>query len=116
MIDADAERPSLEQALRAACSFPTNAFGGEVTHGLGNGPQAEARRELLAFAADAPRNSGDPERSLIAVGDHVAQLCLHVSEFFGYQQWIVFDDRWAAAHPELAASLLRYNHDWDPCQ
>ena len=39
---------------------------------------------------------------------------MHVDEYFGYQQWFLFDDVWAASHPELAASLLRYAIDWDP--
>jgi hypothetical protein len=34
--------------------------------------------------------------------------------FFGYQQWFLFDTVWAAAHPDLAASLLRYAEDRDP--
>ena len=31
-----------------------------------------------------------------------------------HDQWFVFDDRWAAAHPDLAQSLLRYAVHWDP--
>ena len=30
-----------------------------------------------------------------------------------YHQWIFFDDQWAAAHPDLANSLLRYTRCWD---
>jgi 3-oxoacyl-ACP reductase-like protein len=41
-------------------------------------------------------------------------LCAHTSTHFGHQQWILFDDRWAAAHPDLAASLLHYARCWDP--
>ena len=55
-----------------------------------------------------------PESSLLVVDDHLAQLAMHCSEPFGYQQWFLFDDAWAAAHPDLAQSLLRYANQWDP--
>jgi hypothetical protein len=48
----------------------------------------------------------DPERSVIDVAGHIAQMSMHASAFFGHQQWYLFDDLWAAAHPELAASLI----------
>jgi hypothetical protein len=28
--------------------------------------------------------------------------------------WFLFDTVWAAAHPDLAQSLLRYASGWDP--
>jgi hypothetical protein len=48
------------------------------------------------------------------VDEHIAQLALHHDDYFGYHQWFLFDDVWAASHPELAASLLRYATHWDP--
>ncbi|GAB2790250.1 hypothetical protein GCM10027199_77830 [Amycolatopsis magusensis] len=47
-------------------------------------------------------------------GRHLAQLSMHCSDVFGYQQWYLFDTLWAATHPNLAQSLLRYAHHWDP--
>lgn len=50
---------------------------------------------------------------LIHVGRHVGQL----SRRWGstdYTQWIFFDDVWAAAYPDLAASLVYYAYHWDP--
>ena len=58
--------------------------------------------------------SKNPDRSLLTVDEHIAQLAMHCHEEFGYQQWFLFDDVWAASHPELAASLLRYATHWDP--
>jgi hypothetical protein len=59
----------------------------------------------------------EPDKSLIHVEEHLAQLCLHVDRWWDevdvYQQWIFFDDRWAAAHPDLANSILRYTRCWD---
>jgi len=55
-----------------------------------------------------------PEASLLQVGDHVAQMAMHCDEFFGYRQWYLFDTVWAASHPDLAQSLLRYATNWDP--
>jgi hypothetical protein len=48
------------------------------------------------------------------VAEHIAQMSMHASAFFGHQQWYLFDDVWAAAHPELAASLMRYAASWNP--
>jgi hypothetical protein len=55
-----------------------------------------------------------PEASLLRVGNHLAQLAMHCSEAFGYQQWYIFDTTWAASHSTLAQSLLRYANRWDP--
>ena len=59
----------------------------------------------------------DPAKSLVHVEDHLAQLCVHVGRLKHqgdvYQQWVFFDDRWAAAHPDLANSILRYTRCWD---
>jgi hypothetical protein len=55
-----------------------------------------------------------PEASLLRVGDHMAQCAMHCGESFGYQQWYLFDTAWAATHPDLARSLLRYAEHWDP--
>lgn len=47
---------------------------------------------------------------------HVAQLCLHTDCSEGvdlYHRWIFFDDLWAAAQPDLANSILRYDRCWD---
>ncbi|WP_104482065.1 hypothetical protein V5P93_001695 [Actinokineospora auranticolor] len=56
----------------------------------------------------------DPAKSLLRVDPHLAQFAMHCNESFGYQQWFLFDSTWAAAHPALANSLLRYSHHWDP--
>ena len=61
-------------------------------------------------------NQGDRTNSVINVSSHFAQLCSHVDNTFGHQQWFLYDDLWAAAHPELARSLMRYGLSWDPFQ
>jgi hypothetical protein len=53
-----------------------------------------------------------PERSVIDVAEHIAQMSMHASGFSGFQ-WYLFDDVWAAAHPELTASLMRYAASWN---
>jgi hypothetical protein len=56
----------------------------------------------------------DAARSRVCDTKHLAQALVYVHELFGYEQWYLFDDVWAAGHPELAASLLRYASSWDP--
>ncbi|GIJ72249.1 hypothetical protein [Virgisporangium ochraceum] len=61
--------------------------------------------------ADAERGA-----SLVRVDPHLVQVARYIDDFFGYDQWFLFDTRWAAAHPDLARSLLRYAVHWDPFQ
>jgi hypothetical protein len=74
-----------------------------------------ALQALLQRRSAGPTNSWsepDTDRSLVSDTSRLAQA--HVHELFGYEQWYLFDDVWAAGHPELAASLLRYAISWDP--
>jgi hypothetical protein len=112
VLRARATDDSVEAALARANRWPLFALDQDPWPddgaGVGAGIDVEAvlRKEL-------PK-SRDPDRSLITVDEHLAQLAMHVDEYFGYQQWYLFDDVWAASHPELAASLMRYAADWDP--
>lgn len=65
----------------------------------------------LQLLRDAPEASS---RSRVEVGEHLVQALLHRPEDWSYGRWYLFDDVWASAHPELAASLLRYAAGWDP--
>ncbi|MEV0431258.1 hypothetical protein [Micromonospora sp. NPDC050495] len=55
-----------------------------------------------------------PTESLIQVDEHITQVARYIDGFFGFDQWFLFDNRWAAAHPDLARSLLHYAAHWDP--
>ena len=112
MIGPDAR--SLADALGECAAYPLGAVMGRAgATKLGIGPSEGARADLTA-AAEGQAHGGDPSRSIVHAGDHVAVLCAHTSEHFGFQQWVLFDDRWAAANPDLAGSLLLYTSDWDP--
>lgn len=76
------------------------------------GPHADAHAAFTARLRETA--SRPPERNRVAVGPHLAQLVTHQSDFFGYQQLFLYDDVWAAAHPDLAASLTHYVQCWDP--
>jgi len=78
------------------------------------GPYPEVRARLEREGL--PPTRGDAAEALAWSGPHVAQLCHHTDPFFGFQQVVLFDDLWAAAHPDLAASLLRYARSWDPLE
>ncbi len=57
-----------------------------------------------------------PNLSRWRVEPHLAQLSLHQSTLYHsncFDHWIVFDDLWASAHPDLANSLLRQLERWD---
>ena len=112
----EADDLDLSPALRRVASYPLQHIGGLSHRELGLGDHAEAAATFAEAALHngEPRKlSGDPSKSLVAVSDHLVQLCHHATRWAGYQQWFFFDDRWAAAHPDLAGSLLRYAHRWD---
>ncbi|MEU5695459.1 hypothetical protein [Actinosynnema sp. NPDC020468] len=79
-----------------------------------------ARDHPTAHAAALPNlattfaHGRDPSASLLRVDDHLAQFAMHVDTYFGHRQWFLFDTTWAATHPDLAHSLLRYGGHWDP--
>ncbi|MEU8660588.1 hypothetical protein [Actinoplanes philippinensis] len=58
--------------------------------------------------------SPQPTESLVHLGTHIVQTARYIDTFFGFDQWFLFDSRWAAAHSDLARSLLRYAAHWDP--
>jgi hypothetical protein len=47
-----------------------------------------AMAELATVTTDEKR---DPELSVIDVAEHIAQMSMHASAFFGHQQWYLFD-------------------------
>ncbi|SFQ47929.1 hypothetical protein SAMN04489713_1387 [Actinomadura madurae] len=55
-----------------------------------------------------------PDESLTRLDVHITQVARYIDGFFGFDQWFLFDTRWAATHPDLARSLLRYATYWDP--
>jgi hypothetical protein len=85
-------------------------------------PHAEARARVARFLRERPpdrwgeQDWRDPALSRIEASRHLVQAAIHVDQRFGYQRWYLFDDVWAAAHPDLAASLLRCVAGWDPFQ
>ncbi len=110
---------SLGAGLGACARFAVAAITNSVpTSELGLGGLRSAADELNALRTDArfARAGHDPEKSLVQSDEHVAQLCLHtdrwgVSDL--YHRWILFDDLWAEANPNLAEAILRYAARWD---
>jgi hypothetical protein len=121
----------LEQALKGLCHLP-------VTHLplCQCGPIGAVRQRLNAALQSGEIRSHIEDRSVtsdfreadewpnphlchVHVEEHLAQLCLNTEHWRNYrradlyQQWIFFDDLWAAAHPDLADSILRYARCWD---
>jgi hypothetical protein len=107
--------PALDVALERANRWPGFSLGADSPWpGL---PDEHAAAHRLAMdLVDGARLVGGrrPEASLLRVGDHIAELAMHCDGFFGYQQWYLFDTIWAANHPDLAQSVLRYANHWDP--
>ena len=105
---------SIAPALTKCAAYPLRAVVGETNHTLlGVGAHHNAEGEFYKVGTAFERE-GDPTKAIVQVGKHAALFCPHTSTAFGHEQWVLFDDRWAAAHPALAASILRYANGWDP--
>jgi hypothetical protein len=79
------------------------------------GPALERYARLPGYAPSPTRILAErPAQSLIRLDVHIAQVARYIDDFFGFDQWFLFDSTWAAAHPDLARSLLRYAAHWDP--
>jgi hypothetical protein len=116
---------SVGAALRRYNRLAWELDGNEVAAALrrsADEPQAVAHARLTGFLEELPpdRRSEfhwrDPSLSRIQATRHLVQAAVHVDQRFSYDRWYLFDDVWAAAHPDLAASLLRCAADWDPFQ
>src|SRR5262249_28107540 len=76
--------------------------------------------QVRRLAVAVIKHGHDPARSRVQVGEHVAQLGLHVrhdklvrTERDEWHRWIAFDDLWAGVHPALATAILRHGKRWD---
>jgi hypothetical protein len=116
----------LEQALKALFRLPVAHLPDREC-----GPIGAVRQRLSAALENGQIRSQLEDRPVhpdefplpalchAHVEDHLAQLCLNTEHWRSYRrvdlyhQWIFFDDLWAAAHPELANSILRYARCWD---
>ncbi|GAA3975307.1 hypothetical protein GCM10023085_67240 [Actinomadura viridis] len=81
---------------------------------LGAHPEVHAQAmDVVARQGGLP-SGRDPGRTLISVGEHLAQAAMHMCGTFGFQQWFLFDDLWERRHEDLSRSLIHYAADWDP--
>jgi hypothetical protein len=108
----------LEAALGRVARLPVLRIS-ETDYGarLGQGTIEQARTQVEEIVqALGGILDHDASKSLVGTSDHLAQLCLHVGNWFGkdlYHQWIIFDDQWAGEHRDLAEGILRYATRWD---
>lgn len=79
-------------------------------------PLPDPHQLLLPLPAMLATSPEPPTKSLIRIDRHIVQVAWYIDDFFGFDQWFLFDSRWASAHPDLARSLLRYATHWDPYQ
>jgi hypothetical protein len=106
---------TVEPALRRCNHWPGfNLDDTPWPRGMPDGHAAVHREAVDLIAVGECTDGRNPDASLLQVSEHLAQLAMHCNEPFGYQQWFLFDTAWAAVHPDLARSLLRYAGHWDP--
>jgi uncharacterized protein (TIGR02996 family) len=106
----------LRRALERVGRLPIRDLAGVASRrGFYAQSVAACRRELEEYVFERARHrrQGVPSLSASSVSDHIAQLALHFDHLESpprdiFHQWYLFDDRWAAAHPRLARSLLWY--------
>ena len=73
---------------------------------------------LYRATCGSVQNTRDPAKDEAFVQTHVAQVSKHVGGIEcgadRFHHFILFDDEWANAHRDLAASILRTASRWDP--
>ncbi|MFB4276188.1 hypothetical protein ACBJ59_12920 [Nonomuraea sp. MTCD27] len=77
------------------------------------GPPDSHAAALRLIETVPPELANHRERTVIQVGEQVAQMLIQDGHDC-FEQWFFFDDRWAGAHPDLAASLIWFAYHWDP--
>jgi hypothetical protein len=102
--------PALDRCNR----WPGFNLNANPLPGLPDEHDAAHRLAEDTLAVGEIHGGRQPEISMLRASDHLAQLAMHCSRAFGYQQWYLFDTTWAANHLSLAQSLLRYATHWDP--
>ncbi|MFC4114067.1 hypothetical protein [Nonomuraea zeae] len=101
--DEDGIAPALERLSRLTGDAGETAETHDQAH----------RAALEHLRAFTPGEGRLPDRTLLHVGEHLAQTALR-GDSIGHRPWYVFDDIWASTHPDLAASLIHYAYHWDP--
>jgi uncharacterized protein (TIGR02996 family) len=126
------EKPKGEEAgfLVAVRDEPTEqTHWGAYSDWLQDRDLPPAGLRLLDLALRAKEcgfgdESRRPDLDRAKVTPHVAQLCKHkgrypdrpgkgLTDADWFEQFIFFDDRWAAAHPTLAAGVITFTSRWD---
>jgi hypothetical protein len=110
---------ALRRYNRVAWRLGAEASVEELRRSAGE-PHAAARARMARCIRELPRDQWseeswrDPALSRIRATRHLVQATIQMSQHLAHQRWYLFDDLWAAAHPDLAASLLRCAAGWDP--
>lgn len=102
-------------ALRRLARFPGDLHAANPLHGPtpDGGPwTADHTTARTVFEAEMRRVRPRPEAEVadVDIGAH------HAAVFLGGDcgPIVLFDDVWAASHPDMAASMLRFSLHWDP--
>ena len=100
--------------LQSQWSFKWLRRSNSVDHATAAARVTQLLRSPLLRNRPEPPQPEAPPRSPIDVAEHLVQALIHRPGASTYRRWYLFDDVWASAHPDLAASLLRYADGWDP--
>jgi len=109
----------LEQALKECTKLPVGELSWGVDWKDSQGNSFGLTTEQLKGLGKPVDFLFDPSKSLIQVSEHLLQASIHTDtwENWGnrdlYNRWIIFDDRWASANPDLANCILRFQARWD---
>jgi hypothetical protein len=115
LLDEDDDLAHALEQLNFWTAFGDQEFETTDLRGDQAGAHAAASDAVDRDGASVgPFGVRHPDRSRFEIAEHLLQASLQMSDVFGHRQLFVFDDLWAAQHPDLASSLIRYATHWDP--
>jgi hypothetical protein len=110
----------IAEGLEKTGRIPVNEVSDAVYDGrMPLETASETERAILValeHVFNRERQDDTGRLSRVQSENHVAQLAIHVATWDGvpmFHRWILFDDLWLAAHPELGNAILRYASRWD---
>jgi hypothetical protein len=117
-LSPESGEAGMDAALRRIGCLPFERLSEDLESAELDASPEEARRCIDRFLQEQDLRTTEEgaSKSLVQVAPHVAQLSLHTGTWGErelFHRWVLFDDLWLAAQPDLGNAVLRHAARWD---